>query len=246
MKSRSSLPRHRAVSPGRKTAKRSRGHRRRDTQLHLDSLRHGGRREGAGRPKSSDKVAHDTRPVVPSRVPVHVTLRFDRRLRLRSGRLYGAILRAIGAAQGRFSMRVLHWSVQHGHVHLIVEARHRRSLSKGMQGLSIRISKGINRAMRRRRGRVLVDRYHATQLGTPRQVRNALAYVLNNRRRHLKKLGKAVPARSWVDPFCSGIRDGTVFRADPRAPGAAPRTWLAGVGWKRHGLIRVSEVPASG
>ncbi|MEM8607127.1 MAG: transposase [Myxococcota bacterium] len=176
-------------------------------------------------------------------MPVHVTMRLDRRLRLRSGRLYGAILRAIGAAQGRFSMRVLHWSVQHGHVHMIVEARHRRSLSKGMQGLSIRISKGINRAMGRPRGRVFTDRYHAVQLGTPRQVRHALSYVLNNRRRHLKKLGKAQPSRTWVDPFCSGLREGAVFQAVGQAPSAAPRTWLAGVAWRRHGLVAVNEVP---
>ncbi|MEM8606885.1 MAG: transposase [Myxococcota bacterium] len=248
-----SSKRYRAVASGQPRAGRPRGpgkprkrRRRGEAQLHLDSLRHGGRREGAGRPKSSDKVGHDTRPVLPHSVPVHVTMRFDRRLRLRSGRLYGVILRAIGAAQGRFSMRVLHWSVQHGHVHLIVEARHRRSLSKGMQGLSIRISKGINRAMGRLRGRVLVDRYHAVQLGTPRQVRHALAYVLNNRRRHLRKLGKAQPGRNWVDPFCSGLREGVVFQALGQAPSAAPRTWLAGVGWKRHGPVRVTEVPGDG
>ncbi|MEM9728667.1 MAG: transposase [Myxococcota bacterium] len=181
--------------------------------------------------------------MLPSYVPVHVTMRMDRRLRLRSGRLYGAIVRAIGAAQGRFGMRVLHWSVQHGHVHMVVEASHRRSLSRGMQGLSIRVSKGINRAMGRARGRVFVDRYHAVQLRTPRQVRAAMAYVLNNRRRHLQKLGKAQPAHGWVDPFCSGLRKGAVFLSKGRTPSAAPRTWLAGVGWKRHRLVRVNEVP---
>ena len=233
------------MSPRQKRTSRPGKRRRRGAQLHLDSLRHGGRREGAGRPKSSDKVVHDTRPVLPHYVPVHVTMRLDRRLRLRSGRLYGAIVRAIGAAQGRFSMRVLHWSVQHGHVHMVVEARHRRSLSRGMQGLSIRISKGINRVLGRARGRVFVDRYHAVQLRTPRQVRAALSYVLNNRRRHLKKLGRAQPRPTWVDPCCSGVRDGNVFRATGPPPSAAPRTWLARVGWKRHGLVRVSEVPGS-
>ncbi|MEM9728841.1 MAG: transposase [Myxococcota bacterium] len=231
------------MSSGRKVAKRSRRRRRPGAQLHLDSLRHGGRREGAGRPKSSDKVVHDTRPVLPHYVPVHVTMRLDRRLRLRSGRLYGAVLRSISAAQGRFGMRVLHWSVQHGHMHMIVEAPNRRSLSSGMQGLSIRVSKGINRAMRRPRGRVFTDRYHASQLRTPRQVRHALSYVLNNRRRHLRKLGKAQPPPTWVDPFCSGVRDGRVFRATGPPPCAAPRTWLAGGGWKRYGLVPVGEVP---
>ncbi len=114
--------------------KRRRRRRRREAQLHLDGLRHGGRREGAGRPKTSSCVGHETRQALPHYVPVHVTLRVDRRLRLRSARLYRAVVRSIARAQGRFGMRVLHWSVQHGHLHLIVEATHRRSLSRGMQG----------------------------------------------------------------------------------------------------------------
>ena len=140
-------------------------------------------------------------------------------------------------------MRVLHWSVQHGHVHLIVEATHRRSLSRGMQGLSIRMSKALNKALKRRRGTVFTDRYHVEQLRTPRQVRNAMAYVLNNRRRHLHKLGRAQPAPTWVDPFGSGAPVGHVFRATGPPPCAEPRTWLASTGWKRYGLVRTDELP---
>ena len=221
--------------------------RRREVQLHLDSLRHGGRRPGAGRPKSSRNAAHDTRPALPHYVPVHVTLRVDPRLRLRSGRLYRAIVRAIGQAQGRFSMRVLHYSVQHGHLHLLVEAGHRRLLSKGMQGLSIRMSKGLNRAMGRRKGTVFIDRYHAEQLRSPRQVRHAMAYVLNNRRKHLHERRRAQPSPTWVDPYGSGERrgTGTVFKATGPPPCVEPRTWLAAKGWKRYGLVRLDEVPGS-
>jgi hypothetical protein len=140
-------------------------------------------------------------------------------------------------------MRVLHWSVQHGHMHLIVEATHRRSLSRGMQGLSIRMSKALNKALERRRGTVFTDRYHVEQLRTPRQVRNAMAYVLNNRRRHLRKLGRAQPEPTWVDPFGSGQPAGQVFRATGPPPCAEPRTWLAQTGWKRYGLVRTDEVP---
>ncbi len=227
--------------PGR-SPKRRRRRNRREAQLHLDRLRHGGRREGAGRPKTSTCVGHDTRQALPHYVPVHVTLRVDRRLRLRSGRLYRAVVRSIGRAQGRFGMRVLHWSVQNGHLHLIVEATHRRSLSRGMQGLSIRMSKALNKALERRRGTVFIDRYHVEQLRTPRQVRNAMAYVLNNRRRHLRKLGRAQPDPTWVDPFGSGQPVGHVFRATGPPPCAEPRTWLASTGWRRHGLVR-TEVP---
>jgi putative transposase len=198
---------------------------------------------GAGQPKTSASVGHDTRPALPHYVPVHVTLRVDRRLRLRSARLYRAVVRSIARAQGRFGMRVLHWSVQSGHLHLIVETTHRRSLSRGMQGLSIRMSKALNRALERPRGTVFTDRYHVEQLRTPRQVRNAMAYVLNNRRRHLRKLGRPQPVPTWVDPFGSGDPVGHVFRATGPPPCAEPRTWLASTGWKRYGLVRTDEVP---
>jgi len=140
-------------------------------------------------------------------------------------------------------MHVLHWSVQHGHIHLIVEATHRRSLSRGMQGLSIRMSKALNKVLERRRGTVFTDRYHVEPLRTPRQVRNAMAYVLNNRRRHLRKLGRPQPEPTWVDPFSSGEAVGYVLGATGLPPCAEPRNWLASTGWKRYGLVRTDEVP---
>jgi len=223
--------------------KRRKRRRKREAQLHLDRLRHGGRREGAGRPKTSSHVCHDARPALPHYVPLHVTLRVDGRLRLRSARLYRVVVKSIARAQGRFGMHVLHWSVQHGHLHMLVEAAHRRSLSKGMQGLSIRLSKALNKAQGRQRGTVFTDRYHVEHLRTPKQVRNAMAYVLNNRRGHLRKLGRPQPAPTWVDPFGSGDPLGVVFRATGPPPCAEPRTWLARTGWKRHGLVRTDEVP---
>lgn len=140
-------------------------------------------------------------------------------------------------------MQILHWSVQYGHLHLLVEAGHRGSLSRGMQGLSIRMSKALNRTVERRRGTVFTDRYDAVQLQTPRQVRSAIGYVLNNRRRHLQAVGRPQPSGAWVDPFCSGKASGRLFEPTGPPPSASPRTWLMRVGWKRHGPVRTDEVP---
>ena len=79
----------------------------------------------------------------------------------------------------------LHFSVQSNHVHLMVEARDKAHLSKGMRGLAIRVALAVNRALRRR-GRVWSDRYHARALRTPREVRNGLVYVLANWKKHLR------------------------------------------------------------
>jgi hypothetical protein len=105
--------------------------------------------------------------------------------------------------------------------------------------LAIRVARAINRTVGRR-GRVWGDRYHARPLSTPREVRNALIYVLNNFRKH-------VPGARGLDA-CSSARWFEGWRASVEgssgpAPIAKARTWLARVGWRRHGLIDVQEVP---
>jgi hypothetical protein len=128
---------------------------------------------------------------------------------LRSRRCFRLIRAAFVAQNGRFGFRLNQYSVQGNHLHLIVEAAGKQSLTRGMQGLSIRIAKALNRLMQRR-GKVLADRYHAHILRTPNEVRRALAYVLDNARRHFA-------AREAIDRYSS---------AAPDAAPAAPRTWL--------------------
>jgi len=70
--------------------------------------------------------------------------------------------------------------VQVNHVHVLVEADGSTALARGVQGLSIRLAKAINRVLGRR-GRVWADRFHARALRTPREVRNGLVYVIDER-----------------------------------------------------------------
>jgi hypothetical protein len=135
--------------------------------------------------------------------------------------------------------RVLQFSVQSDHLHLVVEADTPTRLTRGVQGLAVRAAKAVNRVLRRH-GAVWAERYHAHALKTPREVRNALVYVLNNFRKH-------VPGARGLDPCSSaawfaGWRT-AVARMIGRSPVAAPRTWLAAVGWRRRGLIDVAEAP---
>jgi hypothetical protein len=125
---------------------------------------------------------------------------------------------------------------------MIVEAKDRPALARGVQGLLIRVAKALNRLWGRR-GSVFGDRYHDKVLRTPREVRSALAYVLNNARKHGLRLAQAVDvfaSGAWFD----GWREKFRARGVPEArPVAAPRTWLLRVGWRRHGLIRLAEIP---
>jgi putative transposase len=146
---------------------------------------HGGKRHGAGRKPSGDRpgVTHAKRPTLTGREPVLVTLKVRREVsRLRSRDVLRRLLPALVAARDGL-MRLVHFSVQHDHVHLIVEARNERELARGAQGLSVRLARRLNDAMKRT-GKVFADRYHARVLGTPRQVRHAMAYVLCNARKH--------------------------------------------------------------
>jgi len=145
---------------------------------------------------------------------------------LRSRRCFSVIARAFAAAKERFGMRIVHFSVQGNHIHLLVETTDRKALARGMQGLTIRIAKALNRVMRRR-GRVFADHYHSRAARTPTEAARALEYVLRNFAHHASRWGEAVPDDE-PDPFSSAAYDGT----DP-PPVCEPRTWLLSVGWRR-------------
>ena len=179
------------------------------------------------------------RGAVSLREPVLVTLKVRREVwNLRSRRALSRLVPALVAArEGR--LRLVHFSVQRDHVHLIVETENKSALSRGAQGLAVRIARALNRLMGRT-GKVFADRYHARVLRTPRQTRNAIRYVLGNARKH----GIALPARG-VDPCSSaaafdGWAGDIVTSSHELARAAAdavvhPSSWLLRIGWRRGG-----------
>jgi hypothetical protein len=147
----------------------------------------------------------------------------------------------------RRDFRVVHYSVQGNHAHFVVEADDVAALGRGMKALAARFARAVNRAFARR-GAVLVDRYHLRVLRTPLEVRNAIAYVVQNVRKHLLRAGR-LPRVARIDPASSGRwfdgwRDAVPRPHDPPAV-AEPRSWLLRVGWQRWGLLSLEEVPGS-
>ena len=223
-------------------------------QLSLD-LRprtRGGRREGAGRKKSGrcSDAPHRSRPRVRKYDVQHVVLRTRKDVpRLRRGKTYDAIRRALQRTLGETAFRVCHTSIQRNHLHFLIEANDGAALSHGMRSLAIMAARAINRVLGRK-GRVFAYRYHATAISSPRQMRNALAYVLNNWRRHDEDEGSEAAHHAALDPYSTAIwfrgwREGVFgmpagFEA---LPSAAPETWLLRVGWERHGTISAWAVP---
>ncbi len=201
----------------------------------------GGRRPGAGRPPRSGRrtVPHRQREAHDARCPAHVTLRAARGVpSLRGVRVFGAVRAALAAGSGS-AFRVLHFSVQADHVHLLVEADGTRAFVRGCQGLAIRVAKAVNRTLGRA-GAVWGDRYHARRLTTPRAFRNCLVYVLQNWRKHLPGV-RGLDSRSSAAWFGGWRTAGSPPQGPP--PVATPRTWLARVGWLRHGRLDTDEAP---
>jgi REP element-mobilizing transposase RayT len=186
-------------------------------QQELKFKSHGGRREGAGRPKGH-RVSHAARARFEQPAALHITLRVAAHVwNLRSSRSWRVLRRCFGASRGRFGVRLIHFAVLGNHLHLIVEAEDSGALSRAMQGLLIRIARALNRMMRRD-GTVFADHYHSRLLRTPSELVNAIAYVLGNHEHHYDEGGEN--------------------RFSSLAPAArpllcAPRTWLLRSGWRR-------------
>jgi REP element-mobilizing transposase RayT len=214
---------------------------------------HGGQRAGAGRKKSPLRrhdPPHRRRPELSDGHPVHVVLRTTLGVqRLRRGVVYRAIRRVLGRYLGKDDFRVVHISIQHNHLHLLVEAGDRAALTRNMQSFAINAARAIN-GTSGRGGKVFGYRYHATQITTPRQARCALAYVLNNWRHHREDLPTDQTRRAAVDPYATGLSfdgwRGGRFRVPGRyvpLPVSAPRTPLFRSSWTRYGLIDPFECP---
>lgn len=210
----------------------------------------GGRRRGAGRPAAArPRVRHLARSEHRAAHPVLVTMRSLFRP-LRHSFVFRTLSMAIADANRRRvdEFRVVHFSVQVDHLHLIVESEDKRALSSGMRSLAIRIARSLNRLVGRR-GKVWADRWHGRELRTPREVRVAIAYVLCNFRKHHPQVADAVDRFSSA-PFFSGFREleGHALvdreRPDPLdSRTESARTWLLRVGWLRHGLLSLFEIP---
>jgi REP element-mobilizing transposase RayT len=215
----------------------------------------GGRRDKAGRKRGRNQ-SHTRRPPVARSYPVHVTIRFLNRKSLRQPWHFSAVKRVLTDMRSkRPFFGVAAYSVQENHLHMIVEADGPEAFASGIRSIAIRLAKRLNRSLGRT-GRLFKDRHHRHVLKSPLEVRNALAYVLLNRRKHLQErggpLGSQLDAYSssrWFDGWSEPVRS-LLYRSRQLLPDSAPvlvspaRTWLVQIGWHRdHARIGPLEVP---
>ena len=203
--------------PHGKSSSRTRGKRRTPKQAEFAFRPWGGARKRAGRKRKADRprVPHRVRSDHKSSCPVLVTTRLVTGVpSLRRSAEAECVLSALSRCSETF--RIVHYSIQSNHLHLIVEARDRIALTSGVRGLLIRLARALNRLWSRS-GSVFADRFHERELDNPWQVRNALVYVLNNSRKHdLRHQGP--------DPLSSGMQfDGWRTDEDERVDATQSR-----------------------
>lgn len=219
--------------------------------------RWGGARDGAGRKTGPNPaMRHLARERFGRPLPTHVTLRMRAGVpSLRTAPLVREVERSFAVGCERPGFRLVHYSLQGNHAHLVVEAADQAALGRGMKCIGARLARAVNRVTGHR-GAVLADRYHHHLLRTPREVHRALRYVLLNARHHVGKVRVALARTVRFDPassarFFDGWKLG--LRAVPSAsepaasrgtlPVARARTWLLTTGWRRHGLLDPADVP---
>ncbi len=230
---------------------------RRSRQLELDVRAPGTRAPGAGRPRKrwprgvKPPASHVKRESFAKGRALHVTLRTLPVARnLRRMDAYQAVRVGARVVLARSGFRLVHFSIQSNHIHLIVEAESQAELANGVRAFSISVAKSLN-AKLGRRGPVFADRYHAKAIAKPTQMRNALQYVLTNWLHHRPSHHEITEE---VDPYSSGadflgwreLGDTRQFVRDDgfeRVPLASPRLWLTREGWRRGGEISVFTVP---
>src|SRR5258705_726722 len=129
------------------------------------------RKVGSGRKptRAGTWVKHRARPWHDQNHPVHVTLKVRRGVPNLRGfalaKVIGTALRvaassnAVKKQERRRTFRVIHFSIQPNHLHLIVEAASKTALARGMQGLASGLARRVNRKLRRR-GAPFSDRSH--------------------------------------------------------------------------------------
>jgi len=212
-------------------------------------------------------VAHSTREAHDEDHPVHVSMRcVPRGPSLRSERIFRAILVQLARAK-RSGIRVVHYSVQRDHVHLIVEGKNRQDLSAQMRTLFSRLALAVN-AVAARRGRLFRDRHHREELKSPTKTRNALIYVLFNDRKHHAQNGGAITSEflsslddkssvawlagdDWSDrarpppEIIARLRDRDRDIGGHGPPRSEPSTWFAQAGWRIRGggTLGLDELP---
>ena len=144
----------------------------------------------AGRPAKVDRgIRHIRRERFNKPSALHLTIKVrENKADIQNKRILKALHHAIKRARLQ-RLRVIHYTLEYNHAHLVVEANDNKVLHKGMQAFGISIAKAINK-MKQVKGAVYKHRYHLRKLKTRREVKNAIQYVFGNGIKHKRSMSR--------------------------------------------------------
>jgi REP element-mobilizing transposase RayT len=212
----------------------------------------GGARPGAGRKRTLAgrlaRVPHRVRPRHDERHPMHVTVRCRPGLpSLRQQRVGKIVLRQMNRLNDE-RFQIVHHSIQTNHVHLVVEAKDRATITRKMAGFMISFAKLLNsRVLGRPKGKVWIDRYFRRDIEGSSDMYAVLRYVFGNAKKH----GLIARDARVLDPYSSAWTfDGWDVELKPPLglehwPRPKPKTRLLRIDWIARGLIPLGAAPAS-
>lgn len=212
-------------------------------QLEMNGLAGwGGKRKGAGRKNRSGTLNHLKRQRVNPKAPIHVTMKLREGLpNIQCPEMHEKFKSGLRKAKA-LGLRVIHYTVERNHIHMMIECSNNSSLSRGMKSLGASFGRAI-RAFAGGKGPVFKERFHMRVVKTPMEVRNVIAYVLTNTSKHHKMAPGPTPYSSgmyfseWKKLL--GRRAGPVLRefvpitTDLPEFLCEPKSWLAREGWRK-------------
>jgi REP element-mobilizing transposase RayT len=203
----------------------------------------GGKRKGAGRPNLSGTVNHMSREKVDFKKPLHITLKLNGRIKktLRGPMMLSRLKECLKKAKA-IGLRVIHFSVQMNHIHILAECRDNEVLDRGMKSLGCSLGKAIRKSCGEN-GPVFNGRFHLHVLKSPREMKNGLGYVLLNHSKHdglipySDRFSSAAYFNEWkellgrnIGPLLMDRRRREAILPPYLSP---PKSWLAREGWRK-------------
>lgn len=163
---------------------------RKNTQLTLINFK------GAGRPAIHDKsIRHVERERIEKLTSLHLTIKVrENKAGIKNKSVLKILHQAIKRARLK-NLKVIHYTLEYNHIHLLVEAYGHKNLHQGMQSFGISLAKQINR-LKSLKGAVYKHRYHLRKLSSARELKNVLHYIFNNGIHHSR-------TSSLLDPYNS-------------------------------------------
>jgi REP element-mobilizing transposase RayT len=147
---------------------------RKGTQLTLSNWKR------AGRTAIHDKgIRHISREDIKKPTSLHLTIKVrENKADIKNKQILKALHHSIKRARMK-RLKIVHYTLEYNHIHLLVEAEIKQLVHQGMQAFGISLAKKIN-TIKRLKGTVYKHRYHLRKINSPRDLKNVLHYIFNN------------------------------------------------------------------